>query len=76
MLDSILHIYTFDAIALDESDFIDVLHFQVKNIKSPDLETTFMGSATSILASDVVCWSDFGHISPRRFGYPKILLLS
>ena len=41
------HIYIFIAIALDESIFLDVLHFPMKNIKSRDLEATPMGGATS-----------------------------
>ena len=40
-------IYIFIAIALDESIFLDVLHFPMKNIKSRDLEATPMGGATS-----------------------------
>ena len=32
---------------LDESIFLDVLHFPMKNIKSRDLEATPMGGATS-----------------------------
>ena len=43
----ILNIYIFIAIALDESIFLDVLHFPMKNIKSCDLEATPMGGATS-----------------------------
>ena len=42
-----LNIYIFIAIALDESIFLDVLHFPMKNIKSRDLEATPMGGATS-----------------------------
>ena len=45
----------FIAIALDESIFLDLLHFPMKNIKSRDLEATPMGGATSQPASDVVC---------------------
>ena len=41
------NIYIFIAIALDESIFLDVLHFPMKNIKSRDLEATPMGGATS-----------------------------
>ena len=41
------HIYIFIAIALDESIFLDVLHFPMKNIMSRDLEATPMGEATS-----------------------------
>ena len=41
------YIYIFIAIALDESIFLDVLHFPMKNIKSRDLEATPMGRATS-----------------------------
>ena len=40
-------IYIFIAIALDESIFLNVLHFPMKNIKSRDLEATPMGRATS-----------------------------
>ena len=40
-------IYIFLAIALDESIFLDVLHFPMKNIKSRDVEATPMGGATS-----------------------------
>ena len=39
------NIYIFIAIALDESIFLDVHHFPMKNIKSRDLEA--MGGATS-----------------------------
>ena len=42
---------------LDGSIFLDVLHFQMKNIKSRDLKTTPMGGATSKPASDVVFYS-------------------
>ena len=42
-----LNIYIFIAITLDESIFLDVLHFPMKNIKSRDLEATPMGGATS-----------------------------
>ena len=41
------YIYIFIAIALDESIFLDVLHFPMKNIMSRDLEVTPMGEATS-----------------------------
>ena len=41
------NIYIFIAIALDESIFLDVLHFPMKNIKSRDLEATPMGGQTS-----------------------------
>ena len=50
-----LYIYIFIAIALDESIFVDVLHFSIKNIKSRDLEAMPMGGETSKQASDVVC---------------------
>ena len=50
-----VNINIFIAIALDESIFLDVLHFPMKNIKSRDLEATPMGGATSKPASDVVC---------------------
>ena len=49
------YIYIFIAIARDESIFLDVLHFPMKNSNSRDLEATPMGRATSKLASDVVC---------------------
>ena len=49
------NIYIFIAIALDESIFLDVLHFPMKNIKSRDLEATPIGGATSKPAGDVVC---------------------
>ena len=46
-----IHIFIFyifiALIALDESIFLDVLHFPMKNIKSRDLEATPMGGATS-----------------------------
>ena len=45
----------FVAIALDESIFLGVLHFPMKNIMSRDLEATPMGGATSKPPSDVVC---------------------
>ena len=54
-LTSTSNIYIFIAIALDESIFLDVLHFPMKNIKSRDLEATPMGGAMSEQASDVVC---------------------
>ena len=38
-----VNIYIFIAIALDESIFLDVLHFPMKNIKSRDVEATPMG---------------------------------
>ena len=41
------HVYIFIAIALDESIFLEVLHFQMKNIKSHYLEATPMGEVTS-----------------------------
>ena len=40
-----LYIHIFIAIALDESIFLDVLHFPMKNIKSCDIEATPMGGA-------------------------------
>ena len=43
------NIYIFIAIALDESIFLDVLHFPMKNIKSRGLEATPMGGLTSKL---------------------------
>ena len=42
-----VYIYIFIVIALDESIFPDVLHFQMKNIMSRDIEATPMGGATS-----------------------------
>ena len=51
----IQNIYIFIPITLDESIFLDVFHFPMKNIKSCDLEITHMGGATSKPASDVVC---------------------
>ena len=44
---TISYIYIFIVIALDESIFLDVLHLQMKNIMSRDLEATPMGGATS-----------------------------
>ena len=41
-----LNIYIFIAIALDESIFLDVFHFPMKNIMSLDLEATPMDEAT------------------------------
>ena len=41
------NIYIFIVIALDESIFLNVPHFPMKNIKSRDLEATPMGGATS-----------------------------
>ena len=52
---SLRNIYIFIAIALDESIFLDVLHFPMKNIKSRELKAIPMGGATSNPASDVVC---------------------
>ena len=49
-----LDIYIFIAIALNESIFLDGLHFPMKNIKSRDLEAT-QGGATSKPTSDIVC---------------------
>ena len=43
----IQNIYISIAVALDESFFLDVFHFPMKNIKSRGLETTPMGEATS-----------------------------
>ena len=43
------HIYIVIAIALDESIFLDVLHFPMKNIMSRGLEATPMGGLTSKL---------------------------
>ena len=45
----------FIAIALNQSIFLNVLHFPMKIIKLCDLEATPMGGATSKPASDVVC---------------------
>ena len=42
-----INIYIFIVIALDESIFLDVLHFPMKNIMSRDLEATPMGGAMS-----------------------------
>ena len=52
---SISYMYIFIAITLDESIFIGVLHFPMKNIMSHDLEATPVGGATSKPTSDVVC---------------------
>ena len=52
---SLLNIYIFIAIVLNESIFVDVLHFPMKNIKSHDLKATPMGGAMSKRTSDVVC---------------------
>ena len=43
---SLKNIYIFIAIALDESIFLVVLHFPMKNIKSSNLEATPMGGET------------------------------
>ena len=51
------NIYIFIAITLDESIFLDVLHFPMNNIKSHDLEVTPMGGTKSKPASDIVCYS-------------------
>ena len=40
------NIYIFIAIALDESIFLDVFHFPMKNIMSRGLEATPMGGST------------------------------
>ena len=45
--EAIPNIYIFIVIALDESIFLDVLHFPMKNIMSRDLEVKPMGGATS-----------------------------
>ena len=42
-----VYIYIFIAVTRDESIFLDVLHFPMKNIKSHDLEATPMGGGTS-----------------------------
>ena len=47
-------VHVASAPALDESIFLDVLHFPMKNIKSQDLEAMPMGGETSKQAS-VVC---------------------
>ena len=52
---TIINIYIFIAITLDESIFLDVLHYSMKNIKSRDLEATPMGGATSKSAKDFIC---------------------
>ena len=49
------NIYIFIAIALDESIFLDVLHFPMKNIKSRGLEATPMGGLTSKLIQGNLC---------------------
>ena len=49
-------------IALDESIFLDVLHFPMKNIMSRDLEATPMGGATSKPIQLRCC--DGGRVSP------------
>ena len=62
-----LNINILIAIALNESIFLDVLHFPMINIKTCDLETTPIGGATSKPASDVVCllfWRDVGSVPP------------
>ena len=46
-------IYIFIIIILDESGFLDALHFLMKNIH--DLETIFVGGAMSKPVSDIVC---------------------
>ena len=53
----------FIAIALEESIFLDVLHFPMKNIKSRDLDATPMGGATSKPSSNVDCWCAVGRVS-------------
>ena len=50
-----VNIYIFTAITLDESIFLDVLHFPMKNNKSRDLDAIPVGGATSKQTSDVVC---------------------
>ena len=57
-------IYIFIAIAINESIFLDDLHFPLKNIKSHDLEATPMGGAMSKPASDVACCRDVCRVSP------------
>ena len=42
----ISYIYIFIAVALDESIFLDVFHFPMKNIMSRGLEATPMGGST------------------------------
>ena len=43
------------AVTLNESIFLDVLHFPMKNIKSGGLEATPMGGVTSKPTSDIAC---------------------
>ena len=62
------NIYIFIAIALDESIFLDVLHFPMKNIKSRDLEATPMGRGDvkthPVTLSVYSFCHDVGHVSP------------
>ena len=52
---AIKNIYIFIAIALDESNFLDVLHFPMKTLSHVILAATPLGEVTSKQASDVVC---------------------
>ena len=56
----------FIAITLDESTFLDVLHFSMKNIKPRDPKGTPIGGTTSEQSSDVVysCWCGVGRVLP------------
>ena len=64
------NIYIFIAIALDESIFLDVLHFTMKNIKSRDLEAMpIMYGRGDVKTHPVTlfvysCCRDVGHVSP------------
>ena len=52
---------------LDESIFLDVLHFPMKNIKSCDLEATPMGGRRQnhiVTLFVYSCCRDVGRISP------------
>ena len=64
---SIHYIYIFIVIALDESIFLDVLQFPMKNIMSRDLEATPKGGATSkthpVTLFVYSCCRDVGRVS-------------
>ena len=47
-------IFIFIAIAIDESIFLDVLHFPMKSIKSCDLDATLMGGG-DVKTSQLPC---------------------
>ena len=62
------NIYIFIVMARDESIFLDVLHFPMKNIMSRDLEATPMGGGDvktrPVTLFVYSCCRDVGRVSP------------